>query len=83
MKKQTEPAMTQIALFHTPLHHGVSRILHGIAAVLQAMICEIVALQRLARERAQLAELDQQALKDIGLTRTDIMAELAKPVWRR
>lgn len=75
--------MTQITLFHAPFHHGISRILHGLAAVLQAMICELVALQRLARERAQLAEMDQLALKDIGLTRTDVQAELDKPVWRR
>jgi uncharacterized protein YjiS (DUF1127 family) len=47
------------------------------------MISEIVALQRLARERAQLVEMDQAVLKDIGVTRADVVAELAKPVWRR
>jgi uncharacterized protein YjiS (DUF1127 family) len=43
----------------------------------------LAALQRRHRERMQLAEMDDAALKDIGLSRCDVMAEVAKPSWRR
>ena len=35
-----------------------------------------------SRERAQLAELDDRALADIGLTRADVLRESSKPFWR-
>ncbi len=34
------------------------------------------------RQRRRLAELDDAALKDIGLTRADVRIELEKPFWR-
>ena len=43
----------------------------------------LAGLQRRHRERMQLAEMDATALKDIGLSRCDVMAELRKPCWRR
>lgn len=40
--------------------------------------------QRQARERAELAGLPQEILKDVGLTRADVEAELLKrPIWLR
>jgi uncharacterized protein YjiS (DUF1127 family) len=36
-----------------------------------------------ARQRRDLASLDDQALHDIGLSRSDVSAETAKPFWRR
>jgi uncharacterized protein YjiS (DUF1127 family) len=40
--------------------------------------------QRQARERAELAGLPHEILKDVGLTRADVEAELLKkPVWLR
>jgi uncharacterized protein YjiS (DUF1127 family) len=36
-----------------------------------------------ARQRRDLATLDDQALHDIGLSRSDVAAETAKPFWRR
>jgi uncharacterized protein YjiS (DUF1127 family) len=33
-------------------------------------------------ERRQLAQLSDQMLKDIGLTRADVDAEISKPFWR-
>jgi uncharacterized protein YjiS (DUF1127 family) len=35
-----------------------------------------------ARQRRRLAMLDDQLLKDIGLTRCDAEMEAAKPFWR-
>jgi uncharacterized protein YjiS (DUF1127 family) len=43
----------------------------------------LIALQRRHRERRQLAAMDDAALKDIGLSRCDVIAELRKPRWRR
>ena len=35
-----------------------------------------------ARQRRQLCELSDHMLRDIGLTRADVWAEVAKPFWR-
>jgi uncharacterized protein YjiS (DUF1127 family) len=35
-----------------------------------------------ARQRRELSRLSAHMLKDIGLTRADVEAELAKPFWR-
>lgn len=35
----------------------------------------------LARQRRQLAALDEHALKDLGLSRADIEAEISRPFW--
>lgn len=43
----------------------------------------LVAVQRRHRERLQLAEMDDAALQDIGLSRGDVMAEIRKPRWQR
>ncbi|MEO4046740.1 DUF1127 domain-containing protein [Pseudomonas sp. CAU 1711] len=37
--------------------------------------------QQLARERRQLAMLDDAALKDLGLSRTDVLQESERPFW--
>lgn len=76
--------MTAQALHDSACHNGSLTRLYRLAA--EAVLClagQLVAFQQLARERAQLAEMDATALKDIGLTRADMLAELRKPVWRR
>ena len=37
----------------------------------------------LDRERRDLQAMDDAALKDMGLNRSDVEGELAKPFWRR
>nr|WP_177326871.1 DUF1127 domain-containing protein [Pseudomonas sp. ML96] len=37
--------------------------------------------QELARQRRQLAMLDEMALKDMGLSRGDVMQESERPFW--
>ncbi|KZZ60954.1 hypothetical protein A3762_14870 [Oleiphilus sp. HI0125] len=46
-------------------------------------LLEIVSLyvQR-AQQRRQLAQLDQRALSDIGLSRADVLNEANKPFWK-
>jgi len=38
--------------------------------------------RRRARERQELARLDQRTLRDLGLNRGDIQFEASKPFWR-
>jgi uncharacterized protein YjiS (DUF1127 family) len=39
--------------------------------------------QRRRRDRAVLATLDDRMLRDIGVSRCEILAEIDKPFWRR
>ncbi len=47
-------------------------------------ICSVIGLW-LARsqQRRHLAQLDDTALQDIGLTRQDVQRETAKPFWQK
>lgn len=51
------------------------------APVMRAMLSFLAWTER-TRERRQLGELDDRLLKDIGLTRSDVERECAKPFWR-
>ncbi len=68
MTARSAPAAQFIVM--QPLHW-----LHGAAL-------RLVALQRRYAERLRLADLDDAALKDIGLSRYDVRAELNRPFWR-
>lgn len=52
------------------------------AALLDRLLGTVIAWDSRARERAQLAEMDDARLDDIGLTRERALAEAAKPFWR-
>jgi uncharacterized protein YjiS (DUF1127 family) len=39
--------------------------------------------RRRARSRTELAALDDRTLRDIGLSRADVWAELDKPFWSK
>ena len=53
---------------------------------LVGQVCRFIAMlllwQERARQRAALAALDDRMLKDVGLTRADVMLEIGKPFWR-
>jgi uncharacterized protein YjiS (DUF1127 family) len=55
-----------------------SRFASGIVAVLRTL----VGWAERARQRRALLSLDDWMLKDIGLSRADVLHEYAKPVWR-
>ena len=45
-------------------------------------IAMISVWQARARQRRQLAQLEDHRLKDLGLTREEAMAQAAKPFWK-
>ena len=51
-------------------------------AALTASVSAIFAMQERASERARMAELGPDALKDMGLTRGDVERQLQKSNWR-
>lgn len=51
--------------------------------VLEVVTVCLLQWRETRRQRKHLAALDDTALKDIGLSRSDVAAELRKPVWRR
>ena len=48
-----------------------------------AVIEGVLAWVERARQRRHLGELSDHMLKDIGLSRADVEAEVAKPFWRQ
>jgi len=38
---------------------------------------------RRRRDRAELAALDERMLRDIGVSRTEVLHEINKPFWRK
>jgi uncharacterized protein YjiS (DUF1127 family) len=62
------------------LSRWVIRPLSKIGSSFLDMLIEIWTLDR---ERRALQAMDDAALKDMGLSRTDVEGELAKPFWRR
>lgn len=55
---------------------------HTILAHLGKVAAAIWLPMERGRQRRALAELDDRLLRDIGLTRTDVWHEIAKPFWR-
>lgn len=52
------------------------------AALLGALMLRLLRWQQRARERDQLAKLDDRALRDLGLTRVQLWREIHKPFWQ-
>lgn len=60
---------------------AVSR--HVLRAVVGGLAGTVRLWRRRARDRAQLAMLDDRMLRDIGVSRVDIWGEIHKPFWRK
>ncbi len=67
--------MTQIAITDPRAHS------HNLTAA--TPLLRLAAAERERRERRQMAELCDATLRDLGLSRADIWAELNKTDWRR
>ncbi|MDX1513691.1 MAG: DUF1127 domain-containing protein [Gammaproteobacteria bacterium] len=65
--------LTNLETFSTP---GVGE------SLIQRVVRTMYVWQKRMTERARLAELDQRTLVDVGLSRDQIAAEVAKPFWR-
>jgi uncharacterized protein YjiS (DUF1127 family) len=63
--------------FHTETAHRTA-----IDGVMQIFLRGIADGFRRARQRRDLAALSDHHLRDIGLSRTDVEAEIGKPFWR-
>lgn len=55
---------------------------HGPAALVGSLVDVLVTWHQRAAQRRALAMLDDQMLKDIGLTRADVAFEVSRPFWR-
>ena len=54
----------------------------ALRARLRGVVDQIRIWRERARQRRHLAGLNDHMLRDIGLTRGDVMAEFSKPFWR-
>jgi uncharacterized protein YjiS (DUF1127 family) len=68
---------------------GTSLVTHARTLRNTAIRDSVIAAWRLlatwrqrARQRRQLAELDERALRDLGLSHADAFREATKPFWR-
>jgi uncharacterized protein YjiS (DUF1127 family) len=52
----------------------------GAAGFFARLVAAIVEVDRIQRERHYLAEMDERLLRDIGITRADVEAEMRRPV---
>lgn len=52
------------------------------ASGVQRLITLLLTWQQRARDRRQLESLSDHMLRDIGLSRADVLAEASKPFWR-
>lgn len=46
------------------------------------VVAQLIAWQQRADERAQLRAMGERELRDLGLTRSDVLVEADKPFWR-
>lgn len=61
---------------------GRPGILRAFSKILLAAVVIIELWMERARQRRQLARLDEFQLKDIGLSRADVEKEVSRPFWR-
>ncbi|MEM0937031.1 MAG: DUF1127 domain-containing protein [Pseudomonadota bacterium] len=66
-----------------PTKSNTPHILAGLPALSLRFLAPLRLGQILsvARQRKQLAELDDRMLRDVGLTKSDVQREVERPVW--
>jgi uncharacterized protein YjiS (DUF1127 family) len=57
-------------------------IIHQPGTLFSRAADRVTTWRRRMRERAALAAFGERDLRDLGLTRLDVLAEAAKPFWR-
>jgi uncharacterized protein YjiS (DUF1127 family) len=65
-----------------PLSTVVPALIDALTGVIERCIEGLLTWQQRSIDRAMLAEMNEQALRDIGLTRSDVLVEADKPFWR-
>ena len=66
-----------------PRRVGSRRARHARRSISGRLVATLREWRRRARDRGQLARLDDRMLRDIGLTRADAEFLSNKPFWRR
>jgi uncharacterized protein YjiS (DUF1127 family) len=61
---------------------AVKRLSRRLKAIGRLATAVLANWERRARSRRELAELSEYSLRDIGLTRADVVRETSKPFWR-
>lgn len=73
--------MTQ-AQMHPALGYLSGRQLTPVSAAALRIVVALVKWEERHRTRRGLTRLDAHLLEDVGLTRTDVARELARPGWK-
>lgn len=61
--------------------HGVREALHRLRQPVRAAITQLQRWRQLSRDRTELSRLSDERLRDIGLSRADVLRESARPFW--
>ncbi|CAI8738592.1 hypothetical protein D3C81_1625120 [compost metagenome] len=61
--------------------HGVRTALHRLREPVWAAITRLQRWRQLSRDRSELAQLSDDCLRDIGLSRADVRREATRPFW--
>lgn len=75
MSRYKSPSIGSDPIFGRPKSHGE-------ATALRLVVTFLFDCLENYRQRKALAALDDHMLKDIGLTRCDVEAEVSRPFWR-
>ena len=79
-RRWSVPARRNVQAAVLPRLLALLRLLMQACGRAGGVICE---WHRRSRDRAKLAMLDDRMLRDIGVTRADVMYECDKPFWRK
>ncbi|EJN30765.1 hypothetical protein PMI35_01831 [Pseudomonas sp. GM78] len=61
--------------------HGVRDALHRLRQPVRAAITQLQRWRQLSRDRTELSRLSDERLRDIGLSRADVLRESSRPFW--